>query len=318
MQILFFGDGEWATRALSLLATDGWSIPAVVLRTRPTDPALAELAYKLGAQTLQPRRVNSAAFLETVRQIGPDLNLSVSYDQILQRPILNTAPRGFINVHAGALPLYRGRNVINWVLINGENEIGVTVHYVDEGIDTGDIILQRMLPIAWTDTYADVLRSVVAAIPPLIAEAARRIADDRVKRTPQSQLLGTYFASRGPGDEWLDWHDTSLNLYNKIRAITRPGPGARTLIDDRVVIVWRATYDRNWPRYLATPGQVVGRRPDQGVQVKTGDSTLLLEEIQFVGENPVEPTWRIGTRLGVNLLDYIHRLETRIHDLERQ
>ena len=105
---------------------------------------------------------------------SPDLNLSVSYDQIIRRPLLEAAPLGFVNFHAGKLPIYRGRNVVNWALINGETEIGLTAHFMDEGIDTGDILLQRTLPIAWTDTYGDVLSRVVDAFPDLVRDAVAR------------------------------------------------------------------------------------------------------------------------------------------------
>jgi methionyl-tRNA formyltransferase len=105
------------------------------------------------------------------------------------------------------------------------------------------------------------------------------------------------------GDEWLDWGDTSRALHNKVRAITRPGPGARTMLDGREVIIWRAHYEPSWPSYIATPGQVVGRctREEGGVVVKTGDSTLWVREAQIAGEPSGSPTWPIGTRLGVNV-----------------
>ena len=316
MRILFFGDGAWATNSLQRLVQEGWTLLGVVVRIKPTDPALLTEAESLQLPVFQPRRVNDPDFVTQVANLQPDLNLSVSYDQILRRPILETAPLGFINFHAGALPYYRGRNVINWAIINGETEIGLTAHYVDEGIDTGDIILQRTLPIAWTDTYGDVLRNVTAAFPDLVVETVRLIADGQVQRQPQAQLPGTYFAGRGEGDEWLDWSDSSRNLYNKIRAITHPGPGARTLLGNQVVIVWRAFYDPTWPTYMATPGQVVGRRPGEGVLIKTGDSILLVQEVQIDDGEAHVPTWRIGTRLGINLFSYLRELQARMASLE--
>jgi methionyl-tRNA formyltransferase len=190
--------------------------------------------------------------------------------------------------------------VINWAIINGEREIGMTAHFVDDGIDTGDIILQRTLPIEWTDTYGDALRRVVEAFPDLVIDAVALITSGQPKRIQQADHPGTYFPNREEGDEWLDWSDSSFNLHNKIRAITRPGPGARTLLGNKVVRVWRAFYDPSWPRYIATPGQIVGRR-DNGVLVKTGDSTIMLQEIQIDTDTSETPSWRIGTRLGINL-----------------
>lgn len=132
-------------------------IVGVVLRVRSTDDELQRLAEKLKIPVFQPYRCNSKEFLDTITELAPDLNLSVSYDQILQRPIIDSAQLGFVNFHAGKLPYYRGRSVLNWAIINGEEEVGLTAHFIDEGIDTGDIILQRTLPISWTDTYKEVL-----------------------------------------------------------------------------------------------------------------------------------------------------------------
>ena len=120
MRILFFGDGAWAVKSLDRLLRDGWNILGVVARTKPTDRKLLDMAEIMGHPLYQPKKVNSPEFIDQVKEIGPDLNISVSYDQILRRPIIETAPRGFINFHAGKLPFYRGRNVINWAIINGE------------------------------------------------------------------------------------------------------------------------------------------------------------------------------------------------------
>ncbi len=318
MKILFFGDGSWAAESLLRLRAAGMNLLGVVLRTRPSDGSLEEAARRLELPLFQPQRVNDPAFLAQIAELGPDLNLSVSYDQILRAPILASAPLGFVNFHAGKLPYYRGRSVLNWALINGETEIGYTGHYVDEGIDTGDIILQRTMPVGWTESYGDVMARMIAAFPALVLDTVQILASGSAHRQPQSHLPGSYFPARGPGDEWLDWSDTSRNLHNKIRGISRPGPGARTLLEGRPVTLWRAYYDPAWPSYLATPGQVVGRKPGEGVVVKTGDSTLLVLEAQEEGEPPAAPTWRIGTRLGLNLMEYVRSLEARLAEAERR
>lgn len=317
MRILFFGDGQWATDSLMRLHQAGWSLLGVVIRTRPTDSSLAEAAKQLRLDVWQPTNVNQPEFVEQISQLNPELCLSVAYDQILRHSIRQVAPQGVVNFHAGKLPFYRGRNIINWAIINGETEIGLTAHYVDEGIDTGDIILQRTLPIGWTDTYGDVLARVVMALPEVVVETVSQIATGHARRQPQSHLPGSYFAAREVGDEWLDWSESSRNLHNKVRAISRPGPGSRTLFNNRVLIIWRAFYDPSWPTYLGTPGQVVGRRRGEGVLVKTADSTLLLQEAQFEGDEVEHaPDWPIGTRLGINLMQYLCLLENRMASLQ--
>ncbi len=316
MRLFFFGDGPWATNSLSRLIAENHSVLGVVIRAQPTGNDLITLAKERGLQIFQPPKANDPEFVTKVEGMRAQLHLSVSYDQILQGPIIKSAPLGFVNFHAGKLPHYRGRNVINWAIINGEIEIGLTAHYVNDGIDTGDIILQRTLPISWDDTCGTVVANVVDAFPELVADTVRLIHQGQVKAQPQAHLPGTYFPARGEGDEWLDWSGSSRNLYNKIRAITRPGPGSQTLLGDRVVKIWRAYYDPAWPAYLATPGQVVGRHGGKGVWVKTGDSTLLVQEVQVEGGDAGVPSWSIGTRLGINIPTQIRNLQGHLRMIE--
>jgi len=159
------------------------------------------------------------------------------------------------------------------------------------------------------------LARLTEAVPGVVMDTVRLVALGEVSRTKQDRLTGTYFGGREHGDEWLDWSDTSFNIYNKVRAITRPGPGACTALQGRNLVVWSAFYDPSWPKYIATPGQVVGRT-EAGVQVKTGDSTLLVREVQFAGEDPKTPAWTIGTRLGINLISHVQTLTNRLEALE--
>ena len=318
LRLALFGDGAWAADTLVRLHDAGHRVAVAVLRARPSDGALGEACTSCGVPVLAPADASAPAFLAALRGYAPDLLLSVSYNQILKRAALDCAPLGAVNLHAGKLPFYRGRNVINWAIINGETEIGLTSHHVDEGIDTGDIIAQRTLPIGWTDTYGEVLARVVAALPGLAVDTVNAIADGSATRCPQAHVAGTYFGGRENGDEWLDWSDSSEHLHNKVRAITHPGPGARTMLGSQELTIWRAYFDPNWPRYIATPGQVVGREHGRGVLVKTGDSTLLVQEVQVAGEAPLVPAWRIGTRLGVNVVAALRAAQDQLTALERR
>lgn len=316
-RIVLFGDGPWAARSLELLAAEGYPIAGVIERVAPSDGSLGEVARTLGVPLLRPAKAGAPAFVAELAALAPELGLSISYNQILRRPLLDLPRHGVVNFHAGMLPRYRGRNVINWAIINGEEEIGLTAHQVDEGIDTGAIILQRALPIGWTDTYGDVLQRVVDAFPALVADTVRLIASGRAVAVPQDESAATYFGGREDGDEWLDWSATSRELHNKIRAITRPGPGARTIIGDRQAVIWRAHYEPHWPCYTATPGQVVGRCEDGSAIVKTGDSTIRISEVQLAGEESGAPHWRIGTRLGLKLTTALLSMISSIEALEQ-
>ena len=281
MKLVFFGDGAWAANSLARLRQDGHEILAVVVRRRPSSGEPAETARSLGLPTLQPADANSPEFVARLRDFAPELNLSVSYDQIIRRPLLEAAPRGFVNFHAGKLPNYRGRNVVNWALINGETEIGLTAHFMDEGIDTGDILLQRTLPIGWT---RHLWRRPVARrrrVPgsrrrhSLPSSSGRRSPAGRKPTSPAPTSPGVGRGTSG----WTGPTRAGTSTTRSVR-ISRPGPGARTTLGGKTVIVWRAFWDPSWPSYLATPGQVVGRKKGEGVVVKTGDSTLLVTEIE--------------------------------------
>lgn len=299
LRVLLLGDGAWATRTLDELHRSPHRVVGVLLRAQPSETTLAELATQLRMPVLQPASINAPDTVLAIRELRPDLLLSIAYNQILRAPVRAVAPFGALNIHAGKLPWYRGRNVINWAIINGEPEIGVTAHFMDDGIDTGDIVLQRTLAIGWRDTYGDVLDRVVAIIPGLVRESLDLIAGGSPPRLRQRHLPGSYFGGRGEGDEWLDWSESSAALHNKIRAISHPGPGARTELDGRRVTIWRAFFDPAWPRYIATPGQVVGR-DDEGVLVKTGDATIHLDRVEVGNGEEVVPQWPVGTRLELN------------------
>jgi methionyl-tRNA formyltransferase len=299
MRIMLFGDGAWAVNSLATLCEAGHVVSAVVLRVQPAELALGEEAKRRGIPLLQPLKVNAPEFVQQVRNLSPDLGLSIAYNQIFRRAAYDFLPSGLINFHAGKLPFYRGRNVVNWAILNGEKEIGLTSHYIDDGIDTGDIILQKTFPIHWTDGYGDVLQRIVSEFPTFVRETVEKIQSGHIEVKPQVPGEGTYFPGRSREDEWLDWNDSSFNLHNKVRAITRPGPGAKTTLEGAEVRIWRAYYDPNWANYIAIPGVVVGRAA-AGVGVKTRDSVLLIEEIQMPGGKPEKPNWRLGTRLGVD------------------
>lgn len=317
LRIVLLGDGAWAGDSLRRLRDDGHSLAGVVLRARPSGPALATAATELGARVLRPGNPAAPEFVAELERLEPELLLSVAYDRILRSPLLALPAMGAVNFHAGKLPWYRGRNVVNWAIINGEEEIGLTAHHIDEGIDTGDILLQETVPIRWTDTYAEVLAAVVRAMPDLVSRTVAGLAAGTLTPTPQAGP-GTYYGGRRAGDEWLDWSWSSRDLYNKVRGITRPAPGARTVAGGEPVVIWRAEYDPAWPRYRATAGEVVGRCGSGAALVKTGDSTLLVQEIQRSGAPPGPPRWPIGTRLGVDPGAALAALTARVEALEAQ
>lgn len=316
MRVLLLGDGEWATRTLDRLLADDHEIPRVITRRDPSGEGFQDRAREADIPVSQPRDINGDEIAETIAKDGPDLGLSVSYDQIIGPDLLEIPEEGFINAHAGALPRYRGRSVLNWALLNGEDEIGLTIHELDEGIDTGPILLQRTLPVSRTDTYADVLEKARNELPQLAAEAVERLAAGKVDRRSQNDTEATYFPARGPGDEWIDWAWSSERIYNKIRALTDPGPGARTRWRDRTMILWEATFNPSWPEFRGHPGQVIGRQ-EEGVLVKTGDSYIRIEKVEEENSpGRYRPDFKPGDRIGADTNRLLHEAMERIDRIE--
>ena len=156
----------------------------------------------------------------------------MSFDQIFKTKLFSLPRLGTINCHAGKLPFYRGRNVLNWVLINDEKEFGITVHYVDEGIDTGDIIIQKVFPIFDSDNCDSLLKVAYENCGLLLQSAINLIINKKVKRIKQDQISkhGLYCSKRIEGDEIINWNNSSREIFNFIRALTLPSILAQKLI----------------------------------------------------------------------------------------
>lgn len=303
MKIGYFGDGPWSHAALErILAQPGLEISFIAARYENPDPVLRDWAERLDVPFLTPVDVNAAEFLAWLGDRGVDVNVSMSFNQILRLPIIGLAPKGFINCHAGALPFYRGRNILNWAIINGETRFGVTVHHVDKGIDTGDIILQRFADIDPEDDYASVLVKAHVLCADVLSDALVQIANGSAQRIPQSSIhpVGFYCGRRRPGDEAIDWRWPSKRVHDFIRAITLPGPGARAVMDGRTLAILRSETITGAPAYLGTEGEVVGR-DENGIVIKTGDTTLRITHVApisadgRVGESEI-PKFPIGRR----------------------
>lgn len=307
MKIGFWGEGPWAHESLKrLLLCEFFEVLFVVGRANIYDRTLESIANKSCVPFFRPEKANGEDFLNIVASFAPDINVSMSYDQILRRNLIENAPLGFINCHAGALPFYRGRNVLNWSLINGEKQFGITVHYIDEGIDTGDILKQEFVDILAEDDYGSVLRKAELHCPRVLEETLREITAGTAKRIPQKSLhpVGFYCGRRIDGDEVINWNWNSERIHNFVRGITFPAPCARTWLKNQEILIVKTSLISDAPVYIGTAGEVVGRC-SEGNYVKTGDTMILVRQvvIQESRKNnseknhPDVPSFPIGTRL---------------------
>ena len=188
---------------------------------------------------IQPRAV-SPSFLEFIRRVeelAPDLIVCDSYSMLLPEEILRIPDAGAINVHGGILPEYRGSNPIQWAIIEGESQAGVTMHYMDKGFDTGDIIACRRVPLFFTDTWLDVRDRIGNATEELMSEQLPLLLKGRASRFPQEKARARHHRRRKAEDGRIDWSHPVRDIYNLIRALVSPMPGAHYVASGKVHVL---------------------------------------------------------------------------------
>ena len=266
--------------------------------------SVADRARKAGLPVLRPPSVNAPDVVAAIAGLAPDFLFSFYFREIIGPEVLGLARRGALNLHGSLLPRYRGRCPVNWVLINGERETGVTLHYMEARPDRGDIVAQRAVPIADDDTALSLNRKLGEATRALLREAYPLLAAGTAPRSPQDHARATSFGGRRPEDGRIAWHQPARRLYDLIRAVTAPYPGAFTTYRGERLFVWWARPLDLGPR-VGAPGEVVEIRPGAGVVVAAGSGALLLDRVQLAGhdeqradELAVQTGLVMGERLG--------------------
>jgi len=280
----YFADGVWGHNAFNLINSDsGFEIKFITPRFDTTDKTLENFAKQNNIDYIKAKNVNSEEFLSEVEKYNCDILVSMSFNQIFKTPVLSKYK--IVNCHAGKLPFYRGRNILNWVLINDEKEFGITVHYVDCGIDTGDIILQKTFPITDNDDYNTLLTRAHKECAYILYEALNKIKNNEVNPIKQTSIhqVGMYCGKREFGDEIIDWNLTTRELFNFIRAICKPSPMAKTTLYDRPFYINKCEIIKNAPIYKGIAGQILYKDKDGYLVVKTKDSVLKITEYYYDG-----------------------------------
>lgn len=293
LSIGYFADGEWGHRTFNRLIEDSEiRVSFICVRYDHRDPILVKKAEKYGIDLLYTININSNEFINKLKDYNCDLFVSMSFNQIFKKKIINLPPFKTINCHAGKLPYYRGRNILNWALINDEKEFGITVHYMDEGIDTGDIILQRIYPISDDDNYATLLNVAYEKCAEILYDSIKLIQDNKVNRIPQESIdpIGMYCGRRQQGDEIIDWNSTSREIFNFVRALCYPGPKAATFLKGKKMLINNVKMIVDAKSYINIPGQVIGKKGKK-LLVKTKDTFVEIEEYDY------NDVIRVGDRL---------------------
>ena len=249
---------------IEALRKNGFEISAVFTHQDNPDEniwfgSVAELAGEYDIPVFAPESVNHPVWVNRIRAMKPDYIFSFYYRDMLGGEILSIPSKGAINLHGSLLPKYRGRVPLNWAIINGETEAGVTLHYMTKKADAGDIISQEKFAITDDDTAKTVFDKAAEAAKVLLDRELPKIAAGTASRTPQDESKATTFGGRKPADGEIDWTKSAKEVRNLIRAVTKPYPGAFSYIGDRKCFFWSADVadqDRK-----AAPGTVLSAAP---------------------------------------------------------
>ena len=253
-------------------------------------PAIYAKAHGIPFYT--PKSVKKPEQVEFVKSLQPDLIFSFYYRLIIPQEILDLPKLGAFNMHGSLLPKYRGRAPVNWVVVNGETESGVTLHHMVAEVDAGDIVDQEAFPIEDEDTAYDVGKKTFVAAQKVIQRQIDALLTGTAPRRPQNHAESTYFGGRTPEDGRIDWALTTQEIYNLIRAVTHPFPGAFTTLEGAEFKIWKS---RRLPRAdrPAVPGEIVCASP---LQIATSDGVL--EVLEHDGAEAIKDKLTKGSILG--------------------
>jgi methionyl-tRNA formyltransferase len=309
MRVVFLGSGSFAIPSLEALQAAGHEVVAVV--TQPdrekgrgrelAPPPVKPVALARGLAVVQPVRIKAAEALETLRAFRPDVQVVVAYGQILPRAVIDLAPLGTVNVHGSLLPRYRGAAPVQWAILNGEAETGVSTMLIDEGMDTGPILLARATPIGKDESAPSLEGRLAGMGAELLVETLAGLEQGTLRPTPQDDTLASYARIIRKEDGRLDWTQPAPALARRVRAL-QPWPGTFTTFGGRQLKVLSALAEGP---VGGEPGTIVEAGPD-GLGVACGDGRRLrLVEVQpesrrpmaaaaFVAGARIEPGARLG------------------------
>jgi methionyl-tRNA formyltransferase len=286
LRVVFMGTPEFAAPSLQRLSDLGERLVAVVTQPdrpkgrgqRLTPPPVKLLAEKLGIPVFQPVKVRSQEFIKIMVELNPDLILVTAFGQILPKALLEIPRFGCINIHASLLPRYRGAAPINWSIINGETETGITIMQMDEGLDTGDILLKKSIPIGPEEDAQSLHDRLSTLGADAMADALDMLATGRLAREKQDDSLSNYAPMLKKEDGLIDWNREPGTICNLVRGLT-PWPGAFTMLGDKTLKIYRCRVAGG----EGEPGTIL-QADRSGLVIACKGGGVLMEELQLEGK----------------------------------
>ena len=309
MKLVFMGSGAFAVPSLeALFASSTHRVVAVF--TQPDKPAgrghhlrlppTKEVALAHGVAVHQPAKVRSPESIALIEELAPDCIVVVAYGQIIPKAILDIPPRGVINVHGSLLPRYRGAAPIQWAIAQGETQTGVTTMLMDEGLDTGAILLVEPVAIGPEDTTATLSPKLSFVGAALVEQTLDKWAEKQLTPIPQNDAQATKAPRIKKEDARIDWHQSAEQIACRVRAFD-PWPVAFTELENAVLKVWKAAPSTaTMSGQPGGPGEIISVHAN-GIGVVCGEgSWLLVQEVQLSGKSRMTAAaFAHGKRLGV-------------------
>lgn len=307
MRIVFLGSGPFAIPSFEVLVDAGHDLAALV--TQPdrekgrgralAPPPLKPVAERRGIPVLQPRRVREPETQAALARLAPELQVVVAYGQILPRAVIDIAPRGTVNVHASLLPKLRGAAPVQWAIASGETVTGVTTMLIDEGLDTGPLLLQQATLIGPEETAAELEPRLARLGAELLLDTVRRLADESIRPTPQDGTRATLAPLLKKEDGQIDWSRPAEEIARRARGF-HPWPGAFTAHEGRLLKVLRlgAAEPTRSEGAQAPPGTILSVDPGGLLVACGGSSCVRVLEVQPESRRPMAASaFAAGARL---------------------
>ena len=293
MRVIFMGTPDFATGTLEEIVKAGHEVAGVV--TQPDKPKgrgktmmptpVKETALKYNLPVYQPKKVREPEFVELLRGLKPDVIVVAAFGQIITKEILEMPRFGCVNVHASLLPAYRGAAPIQWAVINGDKESGVTIMQMDEGIDTGDMIEKAVVPIAEDETGGSLFDKLSHTGAKLCVKVLRDLEEGKAVRKKQPEESTTPYAKmidKKMGE--VDWKKSAKEIEQLIRGLN-PWPSAYTKVHGKTLKLWKAKVLLETSQM--NPGQIVKVTKDS-LAVQTGQGMLEIQELQLEGKKRMD------------------------------
>jgi len=287
-RILFMGTPAFALPALEMISSHNYPLIGVV--TQPDRPAgrgqkevappVKLLANKLGLPVFQPQKVKDKSFLDIFYQLNPEMVVVAAFGQLLPKGIIGFPKFGCLNIHPSMLPKYRGAAPLNWTIIRGEKKTGVTIMLMDEGMDSGDILLQQETPLSATETFGQLHDRLANDGADLLMKAIEQVIAGTVLRQPQDSSSVTFAPRLTKETGRINWQSSCTDIVNLIRGLS-PAPAAYTFLEEQKLKIFTAEPK---PVIINELPGTIGEDTSCGLPVAASDGHVVLKEVQLAGK----------------------------------